>query len=467
MQRPNVLLIVMDTTRADHLSCYGHSRETTPNLDAFAAEGVRYTNPVAPAGWTLPSHVSLFTGLLPSEHGVLHGEYDVPEDVSLVAEQLSEAGYRTGGFSNNPWVSSGTDLDRGFDTFVEVFREHVHRYKSKVGRNLDRLKKLFFLKDTGAESTNEAVERWLDGLDDDEPFFGFINYMEPHQVYTPRRPFHRAYLDGGPIAPYREVFRNRERHRNRGRIFSGEDPLSEEEIAAREALYDGELAYLDRKIGELFDSLRERGLFDDTLVVVVGDHGEQLCDHSRDGGQLVDHHFSLHDPIVRVPFLVRHPELFGTDTVDTPVQLTDLVPTLASVVGDTVSIPEGTSSESLMDLPDERLALAEYLSPPPQLQSLKDHSDAFDVDRFDVDLRMVRSASWKYVYDQNHGEELLFDLSADPSEQDDLSSERDPPDRIPERMDEYCQITSDVTSSSGGAGEDDAVQEHLRDLGYR
>jgi len=467
MSRPNVLMVVMDTVRADHLSCYGYERETTPNLDAFAAEGTLFENAISPAAWTLPAHTSLFSGLLPSEHGVLHGEFSQREDVPMIPEHLSEAGYRTAAFSNNPWVSADYDFDRGIDTFVDVYREHVHKYMSGLNQTLTRIKKALLLSDTGAESTNKALKAWIDETDD-EPFFAFLNYMEPHQVYTPRRPYHRKYLDGGPLTPYREVLKNRNLHRERGKIFSGERELKDEEIAAIEALYDGELSYLDTKLGELFEWLKFKDIYDDTLIIVVGDHGEEFCEHRPMGHQIVDHHFALYDSIVRVPMIVRYPSEFEDETIEAPVQLTDVPLTLTDMIDDpAVDFAGGMSARSLYDPDPQRVALAEYLTPPPQLDSLREHAPTFDWSTYEVDLRMARSRTQKLVRYRNRGTEELYDLSDDPQEQDDISGRIMADQRLVDTLKEWGEPPATNAGEATRPGKQDGdVQEHLKDLGY-
>lgn len=466
MSRPNVLLLVMDTTRADHLSCYGYDRNTTPNIDAFASEGTRFENGIAPAGWTLPSHVSLFSGLLPSEHGVLHGEFEPDRSIPLLPELLSDAGYDTIGLSNNPWVSPAYALDQGFDEFHEIFREHVYKYMSGLKANIKRLRKLLLIEDTGADSTHETLKQWLQSRDDENPFFAFINYMEPHQVYTPPRPYHNEYVDGGPLAPYREVVRNRQFQRDRGKIFSGERPLTEAEMNARRDLYDSELAYLDDRMGSLFEWLDTEGVLDETLVLIVGDHGEAFGEHVPHG-QLVDHHFSLYDPVTRVPMIARLPGTFDADTVTTPAQLTDIVPTVAELAdADAGLSPDGITSESLCDLPDDRVALSEYLTPPPQLESLNEHDPGFDWDQYDVDLRMARSETHKLIHERNFAREELYDLRDDPAEQTDLSDQTEPPAALVERLADWADSDQVVPAARVDGERDDDVKDHLADLGY-
>jgi arylsulfatase A-like enzyme len=469
MRKPNVLVVVMDTTRADHLSCYGYDRKTTPNLDQLADEGTRFENAISPAGWTLPAHTSLFSGLLPSEHGVLHGEYSQRDGVTMFPEQLSEAGYRTAAFSNNPWVSASYEFDRGIDHFVDVYREHVHKYKSGVGQMLTRLKKALLLSDTGAASTNRELKTWLEAGDDDTPFFAFLNYMEPHQVYTPRRPYHRKYLDGGPLAPYREVFKNRNLHRDRGKIFAGERELTDDEIDAMEALYDGELSCLDAKLGELFEWLQSEGLYEETFILVVGDHGEAFCEHEPMGHQIVDHHFALYDSIVRVPMIARLPDVFEDETVDAPVQLTDVPPTLSDIVDDpAVDLSGGMGAQSLCDPDPDRIALSEYRTPPPQIESLREHAPSFDWSQYEVDLRMARSRTQKLVRYLSREREELYDLADDPGEQFDVRDSETPDERLEDALAAWND-TLGTSASRGGAGpgqQDGDVQEHLKDLGY-
>jgi arylsulfatase A-like enzyme len=290
---PNILLIVMDAARQDHLSCYGYPLSTTPNLDQLAEEGVRFANAITTGGWTVPTHASLFTGTFPSFHGARDGHPVLNEGLCTLAEVLRGCGYRTAGFTNVGWVAEATGLTRGFDTFVPVYRLWEGRSVPVLARRL--LAKLVWMlagrKLAGAAATNRCVERWLARGESARRFFVFINYSEAHVPYWPPRSFARRFL--GPLnigfSEAQRVNQDPLRH------ITGAVQMGERDFAVLRALYDAEIAYLDTRLGELFGYLSKQGLLDQTLVIVTADHGENFGDHG-----LMSHKWCLYDSILRV-----------------------------------------------------------------------------------------------------------------------------------------------------------------------
>lgn len=235
-----------------------------------------------------------------------------------------------------------------------------------------------------------------------------------------------------------------------------------------EALYDGELSYLDAKLEELFEWLESRGLYDDTLIIVAGEHGQEFCGHHFLGNQIVNHHFALYDSIVRVPMIVRYPDEFEDEKVKIPVQLTDVPLTITDVIEDpAVDIAGGASARSLCDPDSQRVALAEYLTPPSKLDSLREHAPEFDWSTYEVDLRMARSRTQKVVRYRNRDTEQLYNLTDDPTEQDDISGRTTADQRLIDTLEEWDEppesSTADVSQLEKQDGD---VQEHLKDLGY-
>ena len=247
----NVLLITLDTTRADHLGCYGHEPARTPNLDGLAREGVRFARAYCPAPLTLPSHASIMTGLYPVAHGVRNNGHDLPSGIGTLAEILKGRGYATGAFVSAFSVDSRFGIDRGFDVYDDTFLADSP-FKTQ---NAERR----------AEETFARFSRWLETGGKDR-FFGWVHFYDPHLPYD-------------PPSPYKEEF--------------GGDP------------YDGEIAYMDRYVGSVLDRLRELGVLERTIVVVAGDHGEGLGDKVEQG-----HGIFLYEETLRVPLIFHNPVLF-------------------------------------------------------------------------------------------------------------------------------------------------------------
>lgn len=290
MDSPDILFLILDSMRKDRVSCYGHDRETTPTLDEVASTATQYDNAYTPTPWTLPSHCSMFTGLMPSEHGITNGFKDgdlrLSSELPTLAERLSESGYRTAGFSNNPWVGNLSGLDRGFDEYVEWDLQITRRDETAIHDRVDELcskahwfvghaarRPAFLLKRPYfTSSLVDRAKRWLTTTaDDDAPTFTFLNLMEAHSPYfPPDEAFEALGLDTpGPIEP-------RVLNTKLLAYVFGSMELDPEQRERVMEYYDACLRYQDRKVAELFRTLKDQNAFDDTLVVVCSDHGRRL-----------------------------------------------------------------------------------------------------------------------------------------------------------------------------------------------
>lgn len=332
--RPDVLFLVLDSMRKDRTSTYGHDRPTTPNLDALAETATRYDSAYVPAPWTLPSHCSMFTGLAPSEHGVTGGFADsasrLTEGRDTVTEVLSGAGYRTAGFSNNPWVGSLSGLDRGFETFVEWDLELSTGGDLGIHARRDRLLSLahgvlaqaarqpvFLLKRRFfTDRLVERARRWLGRTSPlASPTFTFLNLMEAHSPYFPPRAAFRA-LDLDPPS----VVEPRLLNTKLLAYVLGKRDLSPAERQRVMDYYDASLHYQDRRVEELLAELRRQGRYDETLIVICADHGKTLGEYDRDGRPP---HYTR-QLNVSVPLVVKRPGQSTPERVTEPVELADL-----------------------------------------------------------------------------------------------------------------------------------------------
>ncbi len=271
----NVLLITLDTTRADHLGCYGYAAARTPALDALAGRGVRFVRAYAPAPLTLPSHGTILTGLYPAAHGVRNNGHVLAPKWRTLAEILKGRGYETAAFVSSFSVDSRFGLDRGFDVYEDTFDPQA----PLKGANAERR----------AEATFAPFARWLEGRGG-RPFFAWLHYYDPHLPYDPPSP----YMEDSAGRPY-----------------------------------DGEIAYMDHYVGEALRALERRGLAGRTLVVVAGDHGEGLGDKVETG-----HGIFLYEETVRVPLILHDPAAFPKPrVVGAAVRLADVAPTVLETLG--------------------------------------------------------------------------------------------------------------------------------------
>lgn len=271
----NVLLFTLDTTRADHLGCYGDALARTPSLDGLAAGGVRFNRVYCPAPLTLPSHASIMTGLFPLKHGLRNNGHVLPGGIRTLAEMLKAQGYATAAFVSSFSVDSRFGIGRGFDVYDDTFQPQ----QSLKGSNTQRR----------AEETYDRFSRWLDKAPGGK-FFCWVHYYDPHLPYD-------------PPSPYKEEFSSR--------------------------LYDGEIAYMDHYVGAVLDRLRDKGLLENTLVVVAGDHGEGLGEKAEIG-----HGIFLYDETLRVPLIFHNARILTRPgVVQGTVRLVDVAPTILDILG--------------------------------------------------------------------------------------------------------------------------------------
>lgn len=399
----NVLLLVLDTTRADHTSTYGYPRETTPFLTRLAREGVLFENARAVAPWTLPSHASLFTGLYPSSHGARGQELFLHANVPTLAELLRSAGYQTACWTNNPWLGGFSGVTRGFEHFVPVWKE-LHALRHTVF-DLMPLRMIVELravaKDDGAAATIAMLRRWLAERDRARPFFAFVNLMEAHQPNF-------GSPHGDRFLPADLSDQDRVDMQMDSKLFeSGKVKLSARQLAIQTDLYDAELAYLDSRLAELWDALRAAGDLERTLVVVTADHGELLGEQGQMG-----HQFALWEPLLRIPLIIAAAD--PADVVarglrsDFPAQTVDLPATLAGLVGVTASgfAHEGLSLASIVlgrGAPEPRVQIAEYQVPDFAIRVFREVYPELDPWSLGGDLTAVVDGPWKLIEHSRSG----------------------------------------------------------------
>ncbi|MBN1422889.1 MAG: sulfatase [Planctomycetes bacterium] len=270
-----IIVISIDALRADHLGCYGYERATSPAIDRFAAEGILFARAYAPVGETNPSFASMWSGRQPSGHGIDENKRQIAPGVPLLAEILAKAGYATAAFSSNP-VLRHTGLESGFGTFVytdEKDRPH----------------------DAWDESLVRQASAWIETHRGD-PFLLWVHFMEPHQPYQPAPPWDRKFLAGydGPIDGSAESLAD---------LMLQRIPATPEAMARVTALYDGQVAATDARVGRILDALRANGLYDRAAIFVLADHGEELGDHHL----YLYHSASVYEGVLRIPFVARIP----------------------------------------------------------------------------------------------------------------------------------------------------------------
>jgi len=396
---PGVLLVVLDTARADRCSFLGYDRPTTPRLEEFARDAVVFAEAWSPASWTAPAHASLFTGLHPERHRLGMGFGDVlGAGPTTLAESLRGIGYATAAFSNNPHVASEFGLLRGFGEEVALHRR--------------RERSLPLARETHAE-----VAEWIEARRRERrPWFAFVNHMEPHVPRDPDAAATARFLRPG--LPAASIERARRLAAVQVMTASiGLDPFSADDLAALSDLYDAQMHVLDAELGAFLDSLRATGALDRTLVVVTSDHGEGLGDH----GWLA-HAVRLDRELLRVPLLVRLPGTFeGGRVVRDVVRLEDVMPTVLRACG--LTPPPGLDGESLEEVRPDRVAWARERPYRMVAAAMRRAEPGADVRLF---LRGRRSIfeTGLHLVEEEESPPRLYDTRADPLERVDLAATR-------------------------------------------
>ena len=421
--KPNIIWIVMDTVREDGLSCYGYDRNTSPYIDRIASEGILYENAFSTAPWTLPSHASMFTGMFPSQFGTDAEFWHLESDFETIAEALRSYGYLTLLYSNNGQLSPAQNMAQGFDTYEitntgkeaelisMVDQLKLRRYYIQLFRIEDKGVEVVI--DDGAYKTNKVVKGWIADADRaEEPFFLFINYMEAHYPYHP---------------PLEYALRFRPGNSTKSALLVSQDPISyitgrvkqsEEDFAILRGLYDAEISYLDFRMGELFDYLRELDIMNDTVLIITSDHGEYFGEH-----QLMGHVFGVYDTLIHVPLIIRYPPLFEAGMrVDEQVQLTDIFPTILDIVGIDRDSNDQIMGNSLIrdgQNSETTFAIAEHGSFVWSLNSLMNNNRKFDIAAINRRLKTVRDGEYKYIWSSD-GRDELYNILNDPDELNNL-----------------------------------------------
>ncbi len=296
IEKPNIILITLDTTRADHLPCYGYSGVKTPYLDDLAREGIVFEQCTTSSPLTLPSHTSIMTGLYPTYHGVrVNGNTAVSQKLLTLAELFSQQGYQCGAFIASFILDGRWGLNQGF-----------HHYDDQLELEKYHEANLGLIQRPGNEVVDAALS-WLEGQSS-SPFFAWIHLYDPHTPYEPPEPY---------LAEY---------------------------STKQFGLYDGEIAFMDEQIGRVVSWLKEKELTGKTLIALMGDHGEGLGDHGE-----LEHGYFIYDYAVQVPFLIVTPfKEFREKRVSSQVRTVDLYPTLLEMAG--VEVPKENQGESLLDM---------------------------------------------------------------------------------------------------------------------
>lgn len=446
-RKTNLLLVVVDTLRADHLGIYGYERETSPRIDALARSGVRFEDAVPPWPKTLPSMASMLTGTYPLTTGVrLDHMVRMRADQPTLAENLREHGYQTGAVVANFNTGKFFTFDRGFDEFVESWMEEVFR---ETGRRSFTNAPGKVKRYTNATVVTDQALRLLEDFSSDSPFFLWLQYMDPHGPYTPPPDYSESFRDDGETrpVPVEEIPAYQRLRKADGGVI---DDLS---VYVRQ--YDRSIRYFDDEFSRLLDTLEERGMLEDTLIVLTSDHGESLTENSY----YLEHGAAPYQSTAHVPLVFAMPGFVPAGKlIREPVGLIDLVPTVMDLLG--LELPMGLQGRSLAQ------AILESGEVSPRVFMESGESERAQ--------RVVRKGKWKLVHLRTESDRRrfgkkefeLYDLSSDPGESVDVSAENEEVFKeLLEGLVDWARKTP-RRSGVGIPSMDEDTREGLRQLGY-
>ncbi len=441
---PNVVVITLDTTRADRLGAYGYGAARTPSFDRFAASGVLYEQAYSTAPWTLPSHASIFTGLLPMQHGaqttegepvgdLWYGVRPLADRFTTLAELFRDAGFQTAGVIGGPALGPELGVAQGFDYYEADFSQPLVKYAGK---------RAAFVADRAIALVDTFGEK---------PFFLFVNFFDPHAPYKPPAPWSEGLgeTDDPAVAPglVTQAVRG-----DAPVPVDAIDPSLRDGLARMSAGYDAEIAYMDHHLGRLLAAIEASPRADATFVAITGDHGESFGEHFY-----VSHGAHLYEHAIRVPFAVRRPARDGD----------------GAEAGTRVAVPVENRRLFWMALdaagiepPAEAPRLSEDGGP--LVTEVRRSSNTIRLfgDFFDRDQRALYDPPWKLIED-TRGDVQLYDLARDPAEL------RDRAETDPETRDRLAATLRAVEEAHPPLFEEEAraelgpdTEEALRALGY-
>ncbi len=509
--RPDIILLVLDTQRIDRLSCYGYHAETSPHLDAFAADATRFRHAYSAGQWTVPSHTSMFTGFYPGRHHMFHAYSTLPDTFTTLSERLGQNGYFTAGFCNNPLIGVvNTGLHRGFQSFLSysglmtsrphqtrenlsLFDRYRRHFKRLLASGLTTAQDYFARSDTMLDlsfspllspiwqtavkfkgntpkTLNDAAKLHIErkDIEPDQPIFSFINLMGTHTPYHPPLRFIERF------APHVKHDKAEQRYLRQfnsdvfGWLTPLITPINQDHKATLDGAYDAEVAHQDELVGAFLQKLRVSGALDHTLVIICADHGDHLGEK-----QLMGHSISLYNELVHVPLIIRDPSGdFPRGTTNDQVVSTRRIFHTALNAADL-----GTEQEQALSLaqsaesdPDHGNIFAMGVTPKNLLNIMeRRRPDLVELRHCDQTRYALWNGHHKLIQTDDVNAEV-FDVFADPYEQQDLHAIL--PEQTKTLQQHLHTFMSHITSTDIVEEEqteefdDPQVYRRLHDLGY-
>ncbi|HEC99748.1 MAG TPA: hypothetical protein ENN18_05140 [Proteobacteria bacterium] len=474
-KQPNIIVLILDALRADHVSCYGYHRNTTPNIDRLSEQGTVFLETIATAPWTVPSVASIFTGLYPSEHGATQEYPRLDDHVPTLAQILSENGYETIGFSTNPWFNKETNLSKGFKEF-KLYSEGKSR-KRRLLRKISPFVNFVFKKRglTEPGCSHDVVDEVIDSLEEirtkkETPFFLYAHFMDPHLPYQPYKKYIKAILQGSNRKRLKQIM-NYPLLKDgivHVRYNLGLESLKDEALDIFRMAYDAAIRELDDAIGNLTEYLRKSGILDDSVLIIASDHGENIGDHG-----LMDHQLCLYDTLLKVPLIIVGNGFPKNHKHKKQVQLHQLFYTILEATGINNQAKQSNTDITLQNMIKNNTGLkdafSEYARPDQIKSGYLRFSSELDL-RFSTRLRCVRTSEFKYIHSEN-GNDEFYDIEADAGEAKNIvhsvSLEKLAVwKKLLAEWQSNLRVYSRDESAKESIGQDEKILSQLRNLGY-
>ena len=453
---PNLILILIDTLRPDHLGAYGYARPTSPHIDRLAASGTLFTRALAPSSWTKPSVASLFTSRYPSEHGAVSFRRHLFKNLPTLAEALRDAGYETVGVSGNfVHVSETTGLARGFDHWLN-FSKRTQSKQDSIFNISDKKDRPVYLRAPSAQEINEEVLKRVSAAPaarepgGEKPLFLYVHFMEPHSSYSPPLKIRKRFITD-------PNYRDGQNASSEAltTLAGGKRQASERERQWLTDLYDAEIATVDAAVAELLDGVAKLGYAENTVTVLVSDHGEALGERGS-----YFHGLELHAETLRVP-LIFFDSRAPTRGVrrDDPVDLLDVAPTLLALAG--APIVPGMRGRDLFaeqtDALPRRDLVAELHPDPPFEEKISPRLQRLSLQRW----------PWKAIALRDDRPMLVYRIDRDPEERDAVATSDGVPKALTEAVDRLVVEFDRLDAARPTAHPlSEQTREGLRALGY-
>jgi arylsulfatase A-like enzyme len=428
MEKPNILILVLDALRTQNMSLYGYNKKTTPNLEKISKEATLYKNTIASSYWTLPSTASLFTGTYTSTHYLIKNGDKLSQKFVTLPEYLNKKGYDCYGLSPNPFVSKYSKLDRGFHIFDDFYENSIkHKinsltnnfFEGNSGENKNQVANTLFNKisknyaykklywyftgffDKFATSINNKIEYYLKNRDRNKPFFLYAHYTETHTPYVIPRKYREKFFENTDLKPW-------DINQDHFDYYINDSTITQEQFSTLRSIYDGAINYLDNKVFEIYDFLENNNLIDNTMLIITSDHGDQLGEKG-----LFFHVFSLYDTLIKIPLIIKYNENYDTKKIEEKLaQNTDIFPTIAYMLkDDEIELNKQFQGNNLLNDENEKrgnYAISELYKPfGPRLIKSRDK-----LKKYDKKLLAIRNDNKKYIFSSN-GMNELYEIKND------------------------------------------------------